>query len=344
MPSIPAKPSKLAIGAVVCLGLAALAIANRRQAQMAERAAPPQGGFLLVDEVKLHYVDQGHGPVVVLIHGNGSMIDDFTSSGLVDLLARDHRVIVFDRPGYGYSKRPHTWFWTAQAQGRLIARALDCLGVRKAVVLGHSWGASVAVALGLQSPDLVHGLVLTSGYYFAAEQKGLALMSKLLSGPALPVIGPLLRNTFAPVIVRALWPRILHRLFAPAPVPAKFAGFPRELAFRPSQINTSAAEAGMLTAMAASLQTHYRELSMPVAIVAGTDDRLIDSAAQSWRLYELIRGSTIHPVPRAGHMVHQTAPEVLDAILREISAKIVAPATALAAAPQHRSATVAPAS
>ena len=86
------------------------------------------------------------------------MIQDFESSGLIDLAARKYRVIAFDRPGYGHSDRPRSSLWTPEAQAGLIRAALAQMGVKRATVLGQSWGCSVAVALAHKYPDLVGGL------------------------------------------------------------------------------------------------------------------------------------------------------------------------------------------
>src|ERR1700688_3188405 len=71
------------------------ALISRRVAKKAETDNPPAGQFLEVDGVRLHYVERGSGAPLVLLHGNGSMIQDFESSGLIDLAARNYRVIVF---------------------------------------------------------------------------------------------------------------------------------------------------------------------------------------------------------------------------------------------------------
>lgn len=96
----------LAGSAAALAALGAAVLYNRQKAGAAERKTPPIGRFLDVDGVRLHYIERGQGEPVVLIHGNGTMIQDFAVSGLVDRLASRHRVIVFDRPGYGYSSRP----------------------------------------------------------------------------------------------------------------------------------------------------------------------------------------------------------------------------------------------
>ncbi|WP_409363280.1 alpha/beta fold hydrolase [Bradyrhizobium sp. AUGA SZCCT0042] len=118
------------LAASVAIGaLAAIALLNQHLARKAERENPPSGRFLEVNGVRLHYVERGAGDPVVLLHGNGSMIQNFDSSGLIDLVAKDYRVIVFDRPGFGHSDRPRNVVWTPDAQAELIKLALAQLGV-----------------------------------------------------------------------------------------------------------------------------------------------------------------------------------------------------------------------
>ena len=82
-----------------------LALVNRRLARNAENDNPPAGQFLEVGGVRLHYVERGSGPPLVLLHGNGSMIQDFETSGIIDMTAEKGRVIVFDRLGFGHTGR-----------------------------------------------------------------------------------------------------------------------------------------------------------------------------------------------------------------------------------------------
>src|SRR4051795_3555243 len=99
--------------------LATLAVGNAIAARRAERNHPPEGNFITVDGVRLHYSDRGQGSPVVLIHGNVVTGDDWNTSGVAELLLRDHRVIIFDRPGFGYSARPRGHLWTAAQQAEL---------------------------------------------------------------------------------------------------------------------------------------------------------------------------------------------------------------------------------
>ena len=301
--------------AAAAVGVAALAISalvNRRGTKTAERLNPPKGKFLEIDGVQLHYVERGKGEPLVLLHGNGSMIQDFESSGLLDKAAKKHRVIVFDRPGYGHSPRPRGTLWSPEAQADLIHDALKQLDATPAIVLGHSWGASVAVALALKFETSVKALVLASGYYYPTARVDVAAASM----PAMPILGDIFRYTLAPLLGRIMWPYLMRKIFGPAEVPNKFTkGFPVGLALRPSQIRASAAESGLMIPDAFALRDKYGDLKMPVVIIAGEVDRLIDTDGQSARLHRDVAHSTFHSVPGAGHMVHQTAMvEVMAAI------------------------------
>jgi pimeloyl-ACP methyl ester carboxylesterase len=306
--------------------LAVSALVNRHLAKNAENDNPPAGQFLEVNGVRLHFVERGSGAPLVLLHGNGSMIQDFESSGLIDLAAKNYRVIVFDRPGFGHSDRPRNVIWTPAAQAELIGSALHRLGVTHAIVLGHSWGASAAVALALKYPKLVQGLVLASGYYYPTLRPDVLA----LSAPAVPLMGDVLRHSIAPIVSRAIWPLLMAKIFGPQSVPSKFAGFPREMAVRPSQIRASAAESALMIPGALDLQDQYASLKMPVSIIAGDEDRLVDTDTQSLRLHGNIVQSKFHRVPGVGHMVHQTATgslmSAIDQVATDMTAKPVAKA------------------
>ena len=311
--------------------MAVSALVNRRLAKKAENDNPPAGRFLEVNGVRLHYVERGSGAPVVLLHGNGSMIQDFKSSGLIDLASKNYRVIVFDRPGFGHSDRPHNVVWTPAAQAELIDSALQRLGVSHAIVLGHSWGASVAVALALKYPKLVQGLVLASGYYYPTFRPDVVA----LSAPAVPLVGDVLRHSIAPIVSRTIWPLLMAKIFGPQSVPSKFAGFPREMAVRPSQIRASAAESALMIPGAIALQDQYASLKMPVSIIAGEEDRVVDTDTQSLRLHGNIVQSKFHRVPGVGHMVHQTATGAVMAAISQVSKDMPSEPHANASVQEH---------
>jgi len=307
----PNVAQRMPIFFTIAAAMAAAAIAVRYQTRKAERTNPPQGRFLDIDGVRLHYVERGEGPPLVLLHGNGTMIQDYELSGIVDMASQRYRVIVFDRPGYGHSSRPRRTIWHPVAQAHLVHKALQQLGVGAATVVGHSWGTLVALSLALEHPADVNRLVLLSGYYFPTARFDVPV----LSPPAIPIIGDLMRYTISPLLGRLMWPGLMRLMFGPPRTPENFKAFPLWMSLRPSQLRAAAAESAMMVPAALALRHRYRELSIPVAIVAGTRDRFASPEAQSIRLHHELPGSTLQLIPGMGHMIHHLAPrEVMAAI------------------------------
>jgi pimeloyl-ACP methyl ester carboxylesterase len=293
-----------AAAAMAALGACALYV--HRQTLRAERAFPVKGRLVDVNGVRLHCIE--HGPsdaahTVVVLHGDGSMAEEVELSGLPALIARHHRVIVIDRPGFGLSTatRPH---FDVHQQADLVAAALERLGVRRAIVVGHSYGALVALALGLAHPHAVGSLVLASGYYFPTVRFDAAWLSL----PALPVVGPLFAHTIAPLLARVLWRPMARRMFAPAGVTEAFERYPAWMSARPSQLQAAAAESASLIPTVLALRRRYAELKVPVVIVAGAGDRHVNTRWHSGRLHRLLDFSWLRIVEGAGHMVHHVAP------------------------------------
>jgi pimeloyl-ACP methyl ester carboxylesterase len=300
------------------LGLAASYFYVRARTKRAEAENPPQGRFVKVDGVRLHYVERGSGPVLVLLHGNGVLASDFQCSGLMDKAAEHYRVIAFDRPGFGYSERPRSKVWTPQAQARLLHHALQEIGVDSAIVLGHSWGTLVALAMALEVPDFVRGLVLLSGYYYPSLRADVPL----LSGPAIPLVGDLMRYTVSPLVTRMLWRPLTKAAFAPQQVDPRFRELPVWMMLRPSQLRASAAESAMMVPAAMSLAKHYPDLKVPAVVIAGTKDKLVDFGHNSERLCERLPDGELQLQPGIGHMPHYTHPDKVLAAVDAIAARV----------------------
>jgi pimeloyl-ACP methyl ester carboxylesterase len=299
--------------AVVAAGLA---LAVYLAARAAERRNPPIGKFITVDGVRLHYFERGRGPAVVLLHGNTVMLQDYIASGVLDEAALRCRVIAFDRPGFGYSDRPRTKVWTPSAQAKLIQEALRQMGVERTVVVGHSWGTLVAVAMALDHRELVRSLILLSGFYYPRFRFDVLIASP----PAIPLIGDVLRYTISPLIQGLSLPLILRQMFGPPPVPVRFKKlFPLSMILRPWQIRATAAEAALMIPSAMKLRARYAELTIPVSIIAGNRDRVVTTDRQSARLHAELAASEFETVKDAGHMVHHVAPDlVLAAIFSDV--------------------------
>jgi pimeloyl-ACP methyl ester carboxylesterase len=165
--------------------------------------------------------------------------------------------------------------------------------------LGHSWGTLVAIALALQKEYPVRGLVLASGYYFPTPRWDVWMMS----GPAVPILGDLVRYTLAPIVSWAILPRLLRKLFAPRTVPRIFRNeFPASLTLRPKQLRAAAEESALLVPTAARFQFQYSTVQCPIRIFHGAEDQVCE-VQQARRLQQTLHRSLLHIVEEAGHMV-----------------------------------------
>src|SRR3954452_4967805 len=233
------------------------------------RRPRPLGRFVEVDGVRVHYIACGKGRPVVLIHGNGTMAEDFVISGLMDQLAKHYRVLAIDRPGFGHTDRRRWRVWTASAQAHLVHRVLERLNVERPVIVGHSWGTLVALALAVAGWRDLRGLVLLSGYYYPTRRADVAATAPL----AVPGLGDLARSMVPQALGHLFAPQVFRHVFWPQPVPARFrARFPVEITIDPVQQRASAEDTASLNAAAALLQPHYSGLRVPLAILSGDRD------------------------------------------------------------------------
>ena len=133
-------------------------IGRSEDRELAEVARP--GHVLHLDGVDIHYVDKGHGPAIVLIHGLGGSLYNFRYN--IPALAGQLRVLALDLKGFGYSTRPLGADYSQTAQAQLVADFMDRLGVGRAAVLGHSLGGAIALRLAALFPQRVARLILVA--------------------------------------------------------------------------------------------------------------------------------------------------------------------------------------
>ena len=310
----------LGIVAAIEVALAGLAMLAARRI---ERMAPPQGRFLQVEGVRLHVLERGSGPPVVLIHGLGGQIGHFAYS-LVPRLERDFHVVAFDRPGSGYSSAAPAG---VREQGAILARAIRILNLGKPLIVGHSLGGAVALAIALDHPDCVGGLALIAPATHPVA-KAPALFRSLVIRSA-----PLRRlyawTAAAPAALLAR-PVFFKAAFAPEAAPADFGGAGGGLlALRPHNILVTSTE---LTAAFGddaieTMPQRYASLTVPIGILYGRDDQVLD-----WRVHGEAMARKIPPLDfelvDGGHMLPVTQPDVCAAFIRRIAAAMRTEATA----------------
>jgi pimeloyl-ACP methyl ester carboxylesterase len=111
----------------------------------------------------------------------------------------------------------------------------------------------------------------------------------------------------APLFGQAMRPLVEAKLFDPAAIAPGWQAFPFAMTLRPSQLRASAAEAALMVPSAASLAPRYASLDVPVTIVSGEGDRIVDHASQSARLASELPQAKLITIGGVGHMVHYSA-------------------------------------
>ena len=305
---------KILAASVLLLGLGLIA-ATQWRLSARDRAAvlahPPTGQFVTVEGLKLHVQIAGDGPDLVLIHGANGNLREF-SFGLMDRLADRFRVIAVDRPGLGYSDPlPHNDA-TVGGQARILRRAMDQIGVQNPIVLGQSYGGTVALAWALQAPPAALVLVSSPSLPWPGELDPWYRITASPLGRA--TIVPLASAFVAQTYVR----RAIDGVFAPQESPKGYADhLGIDLILRRTSMAVNANQINALRPEVEVMQEAYPGLTLPIELVHGDADTIVPLRIHSGPLMDLIPNGRLTVLAGAGHMPHHTHPEaVLDAIDR----------------------------
>lgn len=299
--------------AIIALLAPAGVLFTWRTARRVEAHLPAQGRFIDVPGARLHVVEAGTGPALLLVHGLGGQLSHFTY-GVVELLAAHFRVIAVDRPGSGYSRRDPAASAALPAQAAALSTLIATLGLDRPLVVGHSLGGAVALQLALDFPQQVGGLALIAPLTHAPETvpaafEGLTMRSSLMR--------KLAAWTLATPASIARSATVLAQVFGPEAVPRDFAtrggGL---LSLRPSQFLVASDDLQALPEAMAELESRYGQLNLPVRILFGQDDHILDWHANGQTLADKAPGATLTLVD-GGHMLPLTQPQLTAAFIRD---------------------------
>lgn len=300
---------KLAASALLILVLIAALTHWRASAREATANAdfPPEGQFITIEGRRIHYVMRGSGPDLVLIHGASGSLRDFTF-GLVDRLARDYRVIAFDRPGLGHSDPiPDT---SLAAQARVLKAAATALGAPRPIVLGQSYGGAVALAWALSGGP--RALVLVSAPSLPWPGKLDQWYRATASLPGQMILVPL-ASAFVP---QSYVTNAVNAVFAPDPVPSGYdAWLGTDLTLRRASLATNAAQVNGLRDELVAMEPRYPSLTLPIELIHGTEDTIVPLAIHSAPLAMRLPNARLTTIPGAGHMPHHAHADVVIAAI-----------------------------
>ncbi|MEP6886441.1 MAG: alpha/beta hydrolase [Gammaproteobacteria bacterium] len=300
---------------VLTAGMALFTLFIRRRV---EAAVPPLGRFVQVGATRLHIVESGSGPALVLVHGLGSQLRNFTYA-LVERLAVNFRVICVDRPGCGYSTRPPQVSASLPGQAATIAKLLATLGLEKPIIVGHSYGGAVALALALNHAESVGGLALIAPLTHAQTTAPAAFRDLVIPSRRLR---QLIAWTIAVPASMAAGAKVLSLVFRPDTVPADFATAAGGLlALRPGQFFAASSDLLGVTDDLPALEARYPSIRIPVDILFGRSDAILSCQDHGVAMQAKIPGLYLSLVD-GGHMLPLTAPESTARWIAEFAGRV----------------------
>ncbi len=293
------------IAAAVFIGVSAVLWGfSRWMTRRIETTVPINGRFVEVNGERFHYVEEGKGPPLVMIHGLMGSSRNLTYA-LSGQLREHFRVITLDRPGSGYSTRHTGTAADLPAQARQVAGFIKTLGLDKPLVLGHSLGGAISLALALDHPESVSGLVLVAPLTHPQ--------------PSLPVV-------FWSLAVRPAWLRrwvshtltmpiglltrhaVVKGVFAPDPAPDDFAtrggGL---LGMRPDNFYAASSEISLVNDYLPDMVKRSPQLTLPIGLIYGAQDKVLDFRRHGQALADKVPGLKLQVVEGRGHMLPITA-------------------------------------
>lgn len=293
---------------IVLAALATLALVTWTGVVLAERAHPAQGRMVEVEGARLHVVELGPSDAapVVMLHGASSNLE--VMRPLADRLAQDHRVILIDRPGHGWSTRANFSDSTPAPQARMISQALGTLGVGKAIVVAHSWSGALALRIALDHPERVAGLVMLAPVAYPWPG-GVSQYNYAVTAPA---IGPLLAHTVMLPLGLLLADSGARSVFAPQVMPDNFVkDSATRLLLRPREFVANAWDLVTLRAAMAEQAPRYADIAVPVTIIAGNADKTVSTHIHSQPLARTARNARLIVLDGVGHMIQYAAPDLV---------------------------------
>jgi len=302
----------IAVIVLVTVSLGGLVIFTAVTARRVEQALPPRGQFIEVSGARIHYLDKGSGPPIVIVHGLGGQMGNFTYA-LLERLTDEFRVLLMDRPGSGYSRRAPGATGRLTEQASIVAEFIRKLGLERPLLVGHSLGGAIALGVALDHPEAVKGLALIAP---------LTHVPKQVPGPfrALDIKSNVLRWLVAWTVATPIGIRrgkaVLDAIFSPDLAPADFpirgGGI---LVLRPRSFYNTSLEMRAVNLDLRKLVSRYPSLRMPVRILYGTSDEVLDHTLHGEAMkaespmvsVELVLG---------GHMLPIAAPDLTANFIR----------------------------
>lgn len=295
-------------------------------ARRVTKGFPPEGKFIDIGGDRVHYTDRGTGPAIVFVHGLCGNLRNFAYLDM-DRLARSHRVIVIDRPGAGRSVRGVDSPANIYAQARMVAQCIEKLGLDKPLLVGHSLGGAISLAVGLNHPQVIRRLALIAPLTHAESTppgafRGLVLLS--------PLVRRLVSWSLAVPLSIINSRKAIAAVFAPETMPKDFpfkgGGL---LGLRPHVFYAASSDLVAAPEDLPDMERRYASMTVPVDVLYGRGDRILNVKRQGEALKQKLDRVNLRIID-GGHMLPMTQPVLTTDWVLAVAAGVPVEAEALA--------------
>ncbi|WP_055663571.1 alpha/beta fold hydrolase [Jannaschia seosinensis] len=292
-----------------------------------EAAFPPQGRMIGVPfagrTVPVHAVIRGTGPDLILLHGASGNSREFTFD-LIPRLEHRYRCIAFDRPGLGYTGRTdpaHDAAFGSSAETPAEQAALLAAAYARVaedgppLVLGHSFGGTVALAWALDHPVRALTLLAPPAMRWPGGLGPVYALTASALGGALVV--PALTATVSERRLR----EITRRIFAPDPVPeGYFEHVGGQLTLRRCTLRANARQVSGLKPHVIAMEARYSRLRLPIEWLHGDADTIVPAQPHAHPFRRLVPATNLTILEGVGHMPHHVDPDAVVAAIDRAAA------------------------
>ncbi|BCG77872.1 alpha/beta fold hydrolase [Mesorhizobium sp. 113-3-3] len=299
----------------------ALAGVTRVGSWLIERRNPPIGEFADIGGARIHYVHipapaNAELPPIVFIHGASANLGD-QMQPLRPLLEGRAEMLFFDRPGHGWSGRGPGNNEDPSAQANTLAALMDRLGIRKAIIVGHSFGGVVTAAFGREHADRTVGLVFLAP---ATHPWPGGATSWYYDLTTVPVIGRLFSETLTYPAGTLQMTDATTCVFSPNKVPNNYLGTAAiPLVLRPSAFRANATDVAGLYRYALGAAPHYKEIAAPTVVISGDRDKIVYAHIHSVGLVRDIPGAELVWVHNLGHKPDWIASDLVVGAIEKVA-------------------------
>lgn len=276
----------------------------------------PTGSFVQVGKLRIHYLERpGSGTPVLLLHGLPGTADDFDA---VTPLLAGHRTVAIDRPGWGYSSGGYVSF---DRQLEAIHALIAKLHLGRPVIVGHSYGGTIALGFAERYPNEVRGLVLVDAAAAGTHPDGFErLQAHLVKLMQAPVIRQITNATFGQLLLTVSAHQGDGEAFDPQSVANAHEHRLLAINFTHGNLEALAGERLAAGDVVNGIDRRLATIATPAVVIQGEKDQLVHPVYGRRLARDLPQARLV--LVSGGHMAPYTHPDIVAAAVKSLSGRL----------------------